>query len=209
MKAILSGFLLLIASLTFAQTPESKADYEAGMDYVVLDKAVPTTTGDKVEVRELFWYECPHCYNLEPLINRWLKYKPDNVEFVRHPAVFSERWAKGAVFYYVLEQLNLIEKLHKPLFDAIHAQGKKFSSEDEFVDWVADFGVEKEFIRKTMRSFSLQVQLNKSRLNSRKYQAKGVPVIVVNGKYLVDAAHAGSSIDMLKIVDYLIKKESK
>jgi thiol-disulfide isomerase/thioredoxin len=64
-------------------------------------------TGDKVVVRELFWYYCPHCYGLEPTLNAWLKKLPDNAEFIRQPAVFSDRWVGGAIFYYVLEDLDL------------------------------------------------------------------------------------------------------
>jgi thiol:disulfide interchange protein DsbA len=46
------------------------------IDYIVLKKPVKTVTGDKVEVRELFWYYCPHCYGLEPTLNAWLKKLP-------------------------------------------------------------------------------------------------------------------------------------
>ncbi len=203
MKKILFALLITFSSFAFSQ------DYEAGIDYVVLDKPVKTTTGDKIEVRELFWYYCPHCYNLEPLMNGWLKTKPSNVEFVRQPAMFSKRWLNGAIFYFVLEELNLVKELHEVLFDAIHTKNKRFNSKESFVDWVANFGIGKNKVEKAFDSFSVRIKVNKSKLNTLKYKITGVPVMIINGKYLTDATHAGSHSDMLKVVDFLIKKESK
>ncbi len=199
--------ILLVLLLTLSIF--AHADYEAGVDYVVLDKPVKTVTGDKVEVRELFWYYCPHCYNLEPMLSAWTKKLPSNAQFLRQPAMFSERWLNGAIFYFVLEELNLLDKLHSVLFEAIHQRNKRFNSKDSFIDWVASFGVEARSVEKAFDSFSVRVKTNKAKINTTKYQVKGVPVIVVNGKYWTDAAHAGSHVEMLNVVDYLIKQESK
>lgn len=207
MKKII--LLLLLNCYLSAVAGEFDSDYEADIDYVVLDKAVKTTTGDKVEVRELFWYYCPHCYNLEPMLNGWLKNLPATAEFVRQPAVFSDRWEKGAKFYFVLEQLGLVEKLHQSLFEAIHEQHKSFQTQQSFVDWLALYGVDKDKANKAFASFAVQIKFNQAKLNTKKYHTTGVPVIVVNGKYWTDARHAGSHQRMLKVVDYLIKKTSK
>ncbi|WXU00401.1 MAG: Thiol:disulfide interchange protein DsbA [Catillopecten margaritatus gill symbiont] len=203
MKKILLTLLFIFSTHTQA------SDYDAGIDYVVFDKPIKTTTGDKIEVRELFWYYCPHCYNLEPALQAWLKKLPANAEFVQQPAVFSKRWKKGAVFYFVLEELNLLDKLHERLFEAIHAKNKRFHTKESFIDWVVSFGVDKEKVEKTFNSFAVRVKLNKSTLKSKQYKVQGVPVIVVNGKYWTDSTHAGSSDRMLEVVDFLIKKESK
>lgn len=203
MKKILLTLMLSFASLVQAN------DYEAGIDYIVLDKPVKTITGNKVEVRELFWYYCSHCYNLEPTLNAWLKKLPNNAQFIRQPAVFSNRWVKGAIFYFVLEQLNLLEKLHEPLFKAIHQDNKNFNSKASFVDWVASFGIDADKVEKAFDSFSVRVKVNKSTINTVKYQTSGVPVIIVNGKYWTDATHTGSHNNMLKVVEYLINKETK
>ncbi|SMN12401.1 Periplasmic thiol:disulfide interchange protein DsbA [uncultured Candidatus Thioglobus sp.] len=197
-------FTLLFTLATFAH-----ADYEAGIDYIVIDKPVKTDTGNKVEVRELFWYFCPHCYNLEPTLNPWLKKLSDDAEFVRHPAVFSDKWAKGAIFYYVLEELDLLDTLHEALFNTIHEKNKQFKSKKSFVNWVAGFGIDREKVDKVFDSFGVRVKVNKSIINTPKYGVSGVPTMVVNGKYWTDASHAGSSAEMLKVVDYLVKKESR
>lgn len=200
--------ILLVLMVVFSKTLFA-AEYTEGVEYVVLDKPVKTTTGDKIEVRELFWYYCPHCYNLEPSLSAWRKKLPKNTEFVRQPAVFSERWENGAIFYFVLEELNLVEKLHESLFDAIHVKDKRFNSKSSFVAWLADNGVDKDKSNAAFKSFGVRVKLNKAKLNTEKYQVKAVPVIVIDGKYWTDSRHAGGSLAMLKVADYLIKKSSK
>ena len=84
-------FLVFFATSIFAE-------YSEGIDYLELKKPVPTVSNDIIEVRELFWYYCPHCFNIEPKVQSWLKTKPNDVQFIRQPAVFSERWVNGAIF---------------------------------------------------------------------------------------------------------------
>lgn len=199
--------ILLILILTFSTM--ANANYEAGVDYVVLDKPVKTVTGEKVEVRELFWYYCPYCFDVEPLVENWLKNKPKDAQFVRQPAVFSDKWIAGAVYYYVLEQLGEVDKLHGALFDSIHVEKEAFYSYEDFVDWLVERGVNKVKAENAFKSFSVNVKVNKSKLNSRKYQVSGVPSFIVSGKYLVDSKHAGSKIRMFDVINHLVKKEAK
>lgn len=203
MKNTLFALLVTFSSLAFAD------NYDEGIDYVALDKPVKTATGNKIEVRELFWYYCPHCYNLEPILKAWVKKLPANAQFIRQPAMYSDRWAKGAIFYFVLEELNLLHKLHEPLFDAIHSKKKNFKSKSSFVDWVASFGIDKAKVEKAFNSFTVRVKTNKAKLNTQQYHLKGVPAIVINGKYWTDTTHAGTHSRMLEVVDFLIKKASK
>ncbi|SHE21645.1 Periplasmic thiol:disulfide interchange protein DsbA [Bathymodiolus brooksi thiotrophic gill symbiont] len=206
MKTILFTLFITLSNFVFSVAVD---DYDEGIDYIALKKPVATVTGDKVEVRELFWYYCAHCYNLEPTLNAWVKKLPANAQFIRQPAMYSKRWANGATFYFVLEELNLLDKLHGELFNAIHAKKKKFRTKDSFINWVASFGVDKVKVEKAFDSFGVRVKANKAKLNTKKYYLKGVPAIVVNGKYWTDSSHAGTQGRMLKIVDFLIKKESK
>jgi len=206
MKKILSFAVIF---LTAIYTNIAIANYVANEDYVVLDKPVKTITGDKVEVRELFWYYCPHCFSVEPLVERWLKKLPDSAVFIRQPAVFSERWKNGAIFYYVLEQLGEVDRLHGALFDAIHLHQTPFLDQEDFVDWLVDRGVDEKRANDAFKSFSVRIKVNKSKVNTVKYKTSGVPTFVVNGKYWVDAKHAGGEKRMFKVVNYLIQKESQ
>ncbi|HIE79074.1 MAG TPA: thiol:disulfide interchange protein DsbA/DsbL [Candidatus Thioglobus sp.] len=206
MKKIFFCFGLLF---TLINTNTSLAEYLEGKHYVALDKPVKTETGDSVEVRELFWYYCPHCFDLEPMVNNWLNYKPDSVKFIRQPAVFSDRWVNGAIFYYVLEEIGELERLHSQLFNAIHIQKTAFIDQADFVDWLVDNGADEDKANGAFKSFSVKIKLNKSKINTVKYHSNGVPTIVVNGKYWVDSSHAGSNSEIFKVVDYLVQKESQ
>lgn len=193
----------------FVYTNFAMAAFVANEDYVVLDKPVKTVTGDKIEVRELFWYYCPHCFNIEPLVENWLKKIPDSVQFVRQPAVFSKRWVNGAIFYYVLEQLGEVDRLHTALFNAIHVHKTPFLDQEDFVDWLAGNGVDEKRVNDAFKSFSVRIKLNKSKLSTTKYKTSGVPAFVVNGKYWVDVKHAGGEARLFKVINYLVEKESR
>ncbi len=206
MQSLRTLFALLLLSFSSAIFAGS---YIEGKHYVTLDKPVKTATADKIEVRELFWYYCGHCFNVEPILSDWVKKLPDNTTFIRQPAVFSDRWMNGAIFYYVLEQLGEVDRLHSKLFDAIHLHKTAFIDQEDFVDWLSDYDVDKDEANKAFKSFSVRVKVNKSKLNTVKYHTSGVPAMVVNGKYWTDATHAGGEFEMFKVVDYLIAKESK
>ena len=203
----LSSLVVIAAFIFFTNT--TQADFVAGKDYVVLDKAVKTDTGDKIEVRELFWYYCGHCYNFEPYVENWLQTMDSRAEFIRQPAVFSDKWQSGAIFYFALQHLNEFDRLNSALFNAIHQQGIKFSSQQDFVTWLALNSVEEGKANEAFESFTVAVNVNKAKSNTYKYRVNGVPVVIVNGKYWVDASHAGSEQRIFEVVDHLIQKESQ
>ncbi len=203
MKRMLLSLLLTVATMT-------NANYKAGADYIVFDKPIKTITGDKVEVRELFWYYCSHCFNLEPLVNNWLKKMPNSAQFVQQPAVFSDRWERGAIFYYVLEYLGKLDSLHEALFNAIHIEKEAFTGDEDFINWLVERGVDKIKAKNALNSFSVRIKVNQSKINTKKYKGVGgVPSFIVAGKYLVDTKHAGNNNRMFDVINYLIKKESK
>src|SRR4051812_20023342 len=106
-----------IAALPFAAPMVARAQ-NAGFSELKPPQSVENA--GRVEVLEFFWYGCPHCYSLEPVIEAWSKKLPADVELRRVPAVFNDRWALDAAIFYTFDSLGLLEKLHRPLFDAIH-----------------------------------------------------------------------------------------
>ena len=170
----LSSLVVIAVFVFFTNT--TQADFVAGKDYVVLDKAVKTDTGDKIEVRELFWYYCGHCYNFEPYVENWLQTMDSRAEFIRQPAVFSDKWQSGAIFYFVLRHLNEFDRLNSALFNAIHQQGIKFSNQQDFVTWLTLNGVDEDQANEAFESFTVAVNVNKAKSNTYKYRVNGVPV---------------------------------
>ena len=59
-----------------------------------------------------------------------------------------------------------------------------------------------------MDSFSVKGKVKKALLVSQTSGITGVPSMIVNGKYIVDAPMAGGMEEMLKVVDFLVQQES-
>ncbi len=197
-------FLLLMMSSVMVQA----AGYTEGVNY---KKVVPqpTDTGSKIEVLEFFWYGCPHCYSFEPYIKAWKKTKPANVEFVRIPAVFRPDWEVQARTYYALSNMGVIEDLHGKIFAAIHKDKQRLNKKESLTDFVVKNGVDRKKFEAEYNSFSVDSMVRKAKKKQTAYKIQGVPSVAVNGKYLTSGSMSGSYENLIKIMDYLIEKESK
>ncbi len=202
----LSSVFALAIFVFFTNT--SQAEFVAGKNYLVLDKPVETETGDQVEVRELFWYFCPHCFSVHPKLEEWKMTMDSSAQLVLQPAVFPG-WELGSAFYYVLEELGELDRLHSALYNAIHVQKLNLKTQQDFVTWLSLNGVDEEKANKVFKSFPLKVAVNKAKANTYKYRITGVPVFIVNGKYTVNATSAGSEEKIFEVIDYLIQKEKQ
>ena len=205
MRNLVMSVLLVSASLlgstVFAQ------ELVEGRNFVTLGSPVPTAQPEKIEVVELFWYGCPHCYQLEPTINPWAAALPEDVNFVRVPAMFGGIWNVHGQLFFTLEAMKAGEKVHNSIFDALHNSGRKLSTADEIAKFVAEQGVDKELFVKTWNSFSVKSQMEKAKKLALAYQITGVPAIVVNGKYRFDIGMAGGLQETVDVADALIQKE--
>lgn len=188
--------------------PFARAEFSEGVEYKVLASPQATSTGDKIEVRELFWYGCPHCFHLEPELEKWLKTRPDDVEFVRMPAILGPNWELLGRAYYTAELLEVEDRIHKPLFSYLHTDRKRIRDVEELQDFFVAQGVSEEDFQKTYNSFAVITKTRRSDQAAQLYGLTGVPAMVVNGKYMVNASLAGGSNEkMLEVVNFLIEKE--
>jgi thiol:disulfide interchange protein DsbA len=193
--------LLLLPITTSAQ------NFEEDVHYIALLEQQPVQTGENVEVLELFWYRCPHCFNLEPYLERWLKTKPEYVEYVRLPAVLSENWAFHARAFYTFEALGLTDRLHRPLFDALHKEPRqRILTLEQLADWAASQGVDRQSIIDTFNSFAVDTKLRHARVMTERYEATGVPTMIVDGKYRTSVSMAGGHDELLQLMDFLAAK---
>jgi thiol:disulfide interchange protein DsbA len=204
MKKLILG---LIVGLVCVYAPaQAKPQYTEGQQYIELFQPQPVDTGDKIEVRELFWYGCPHCYALEPFLEKWLKHKPANVEFIRMPAVLRESWAPLARAYYTFKVLGVADKLNGAVFRAIHEEHQDLNNLDTLTAFAVKHGIERKAFLDAYNSFAVNADLRRSEVVGKRYGADGVPTIIVDGRYRVTAGMAGGHEDMLRVVDFLIKK---
>ncbi len=188
--------------------PIYAASFVEGQHYEVVSPQQPTSTGGKIEVVEMFWYGCPHCYEFEPFVNRWLKKKPENVEFIRMPAIFRPEWALHARAFYTAKVLGVLDKVHNAIFEATHELKRPLSTETQMAEFFAEQGVKKTEFSKVFRSFAVESKVRRAMDMSRRYGIKGVPSVIINGKYRTGGHMAGGNANVFKIVDYLAEKEA-
>ncbi len=131
MKKLLGALMLLVSFNVLAADPQLGKDFDKTL------QAIPTDNPNKIEVTEIFWYGCIHCYHMDPILNAWVKKLPADVVFKRVPGLPQPAWAPMAKAFYAMEDLNLSAKLHSALFDAIH-KDKTLNPTDEAaaIDWV-------------------------------------------------------------------------
>ena len=198
-----------------AQLPGGK--WQAGVNYDPVVPAQPTSVASgKVEVMEVFWLACPHCYAIEPRIRSWLKTKPAYVEFVRVPVIWQDMHRAHARLYYTLEALGRDDLIAKA-FDTIHQDLENRTpplvgqSEEETFRLQQQFavqnGVSADDFSKAYNSFSVSSNLQRAEEITQRYHVQGVPFFVVNGKYSSEVAKAGSESKLIELINDLAASE--
>ena len=177
-----------------------------GHEYARLKNPQPVATGSKVEVLEFFWYRCPHCFQLEPGLNAWLKTLPRDAQVRRVPAVFRDDWMPGAKLYYTLEQMNLLDRLHHKVFDAYHVENINLNDPAVLGGWIAKQGVDRKKFEGIYNSFSTQSKATQGAQLATAYAISGVPAFIIDGKYTTSVSMAGSQARLFEVLDQLIVK---
>jgi protein dithiol oxidoreductase (disulfide-forming) len=172
--------------------------------YNELNPPQPVEADGKIEVLEFFWYGCIHCYNLEPKLDTWLKTKPADVAFRRVPAVLSDRWGHDAAVFYSFEALGVLDKLHRPFFDAIHRDRLRSDNMQALNAWLEKNGVDPKKFDAAARSFGVQSKVKRAIRLTSDYKIDGTPAMAVHGRYTVGASDA-----MLDTVNQLVASVRK
>lgn len=192
---------LLASTRSTAQTVPIEGRYET----IVTPQA--TSSSDKVEIVELFWYGCPHCHRFQPYIDAWQETRPDYVTFARMPAIFRKDWEIHARAYYVMVALNSVNKTHTAMFTALHGQNQRLGSKAELENFFSSHGIDPADFRRQYDSFFVDSGVRRSKLMQQRYGIRGVPTVVVNGKYRVNASLAGGYTNMIGVMNSLIQVE--
>ena len=207
MRNLILSAALVTASLFGMTAQAADVPLEAGKTYVELANPVPVAVPGKIEVVELFWYGCPHCYAFEPTINPWAEKLPKDVNFRRIPAMFGGPWDAHGQLFLTLEAMGVEHKVHAAVFNAIQKEGKRLTDKDEMADFLATQGVEKAKFLQTFDSFAIKGKIAKAKDLAKKYEISGVPTMIVDGKYRFDLGTAGGPEQALNVADQLIAKE--
>jgi thiol:disulfide interchange protein DsbA len=198
---------LVVAPLAYAQgVPER---YQAGVHYFPIVPAQPTSSGDRIEVIEVFSYGCIHCFNFEPEVEKWMAAKPANTTFDYLPATFRPDFALLARGYYAAEALGVRHKTHQALFDAIFKERRLLRTIEDLADFYAQAGgVDRAKFLDAAKSFEVETKLTRATNLLQAYQVDGTPTIIVAGKYRVTGQSAGDYSRVFDVVNYLVAKEA-
>ena len=172
--------------------------------FSTLKNTLPVEVQDKIEVAEFFWYGCIHCYNLEPLLEAWVPKLPADAYFRRIPAVFNERWAHDAAIYYTFEALGVLDKVHRPFFDAIHKGRLKTEDAAALAEWLTKNGLDPKKFETTMKSFGVQSKVRRAAQLTATAEIDGTPALMVHGRYTVSTEQGRSREGMLANAERLI-----
>lgn len=159
-----------------------------------------------ITVTEYFSYGCVHCRNFEPQIESWSRRLPEDVQFERVPVSFSPAWRTLARAYYTLEQLDLLERHHQRIFDAIHVSGLNLATPEAVAQLLGGQGADAETIRRTMQSPSVRRQVDAADRRARELAISAVPTLVVDDRYRISSGDL-SRRQILEVADRLIARE--
>ena len=209
MRSLILAAGLLAASFAFGA--DAARQWEAGKDYLAIEPPQPVSTGNKIEVLEVFSYACPHCAHFQPYADTLKASLPKNAAFALLPADFQPRWVAFARGFYVAKALGMVEQTHQAMFDAIYRDNRPMNSLDDIAGFYAEHGADKASFLSTAESFVVNGQLSHGNAMERNYGIDQTPTLIVNGKYRIIAnpeRHIGFD-EMVAIAQHLVAQEAK
>jgi len=180
-----------------------------GVNYKLIQPVVPPSSPPgKVEVVEVFWYACGHCYLLEPKLETWARTgKAPYVDFVRQPATWNDLLKTHARVFYTAELLGKLPALHADIFREINVKGNHLDTPESIEAYFVSRGVPKADFEKAFASFAVESKLRRADDLNRRYRITGTPTVIVNGKYMTDVGMAGSEESLFQVINALAAKD--
>ena len=204
MQVLTFVLLMPLAFSSFAQIER----FVAGTHYTELAAPANTNDSSKIEVLEVFWYGCSHCFRFEPLIANWEATMPADVDFGRFPAMWNGLMEVHAQVYYTAEAMDALDVVHEHVFNAINIEGNRLQNEGQIGALFAKYGINEDEFAKSFNSFSVRTKVNQAKQRMQAYEIRSTPNMIVNGKYLVATSQSVlTQADMLEVVDFLVEKE--
>lgn len=189
--------------------PEPASQWKEGTHYLRLVPAQPTGAAPgQIEVTEVFWYGCPHCYALDPFLENWRKNgKAAYVSFVRVPVMWGAVHRTHARLFYTAEMLGKLDELHTQIFQEIHQKHQPLTTPDGIEQFFTSHGVSAADFQKGFSSFAVEASLKRAEVLGLRYKVDSVPLVVINGKYITDVGRAGSPAQLLALINELASRE--
>ena len=158
-------------------------------------------------IYEFFWYGCPHCYNLEPTMERIEADLDKDTKIVKLPVALRDSWIPHSKLFYALQQMGKIDEVHNLIFEEIHLEDNRLNTEQQMVDFLGKHGIDTNKFMEKYNSFGTEARIKKASNLAKKYQINSVPTIIVNGKYLISGSYVSSYDELYSVINLLIERE--
>ena len=158
-------------------------------------------------IYEFFWYGCPHCYNLEPTMDRIEADLEKDTKVVKLPVALRDSWIPHAKLYYALKQMDKIDQLHNLIFEEIHLEDNRLNTEQQMIDFLGKHGIDTDKFMEKYNSFGTEARIKKASNLAKKYQIDSVPTIIINGKFLTSGSYVSSYDELYSVVNLLVERE--
>lgn len=206
-RSILVSLALVVPAALLPATSIPAAGIDPTGKYELVEPPQPTDTPDKIEVVEVFWYGCPHCFTFLSAMEQYSRNKPEHVAVRHMPAIFRQSWVMHARAFYTADLLGVEKRIRRPLFEAIHVGRKSLDTREELMKFFEEQGVSNEDFNKTWDSFAVETLMRKSQVMQQRYGVRGTPTVIVNGKYRVSGTLAGPPQSMIEVIEALVERE--
>jgi protein dithiol oxidoreductase (disulfide-forming) len=201
------GMVVVSVLALLAVSGASAIDMVEGKQYTRIKNVQPPEKGKKIEVIEFFSYGCPHCNDLEPFLQDWVKKIPADVQFVRVPVMFQDRWKALAKVYYTLDAMGEGQHLSPEVFKAIHVNNVPLYQDKAFFDWAASKGLDRAKVAEIYGSFSVDSKLKRALVLAQDYNVQAVPTLIVDGRFMTSSSVlSGGHASVPAALDALIAK---
>jgi thiol:disulfide interchange protein DsbA len=195
--------LLALAAAALAARAQEALRVRQNIEYRLIPQQ-PVESGERIEVIDFFWYGCPFCNELQPALEAWIRRKPADVVLRRVPAILRESWAPHARIYYTLELLGEVERLHLAVYHGYHVERLHMSRPEVMEQWAASNGIERKRWLDAYHSPETDARVARARVLAERYEVRGTPTLVVDGRYLTSGDMAPSLAGMIPVLEELI-----
>ena len=165
------------------------------------------TESDKIVIYEFFWYGCPHCYNLEPIMDRIEANLEKDTILIKIPVALRDTWEVHAKAYYALQQMKLDDNLHEKIFTEIHINTNRLDTKEKLTQFIKEEGYNSKRFSEIFDSFGTDLRVKKASRLANQYQISSVPTLIINGKYKTSGSLVSSYEELYDVVKLLINKE--
>ena len=196
---------LPVLALAGAAQAQEGVRARQNIEYRLVEPPQPVETGARIEVIDFFWYGCPHCNDLQPALEDWIRRKPSDVTLRRIPALLRDSWAAHARIYYALELLKEVERLHQKVYYSYHVEELHMSKPDVVEQWAIKNGIDRRRWVDAYFSPEVDGSLARAKRATQVYTVEGTPTLVVDGRFLTSGSMAPSLKGMIPVLDDLIQ----